>query len=162
MDHPYLEKQRQLIVQVKTMMARHNIDARRLSEILGLSYSHVVGILAGDRWLGGGDKSNVEKFAKFLGVPVLTILVWCNYITAQDCVVSHGVKESLALALRKLELDPSANVLVPSADDWNETPESVQLAFVMMYELYAKRTLLEHAHMELPENTFNKPIPKPE
>ena len=37
MDHPYLEQQRQLIVQVKTLMGRRNIDARQLSEILGLS-----------------------------------------------------------------------------------------------------------------------------
>lgn len=162
MDHPYLEQQRQLIVQVKTLMGRRNIDARQLSEILGLSYSHVVGILAGDRWLGGGNKENVQKFATFLNVPVLQVYVWCGVLSPEDCVVTHVLKEQLALALRKMELDPAVGILAPRQEDWDETPVNVQLAFMMMYETYSKQTLLEHAQMELPDDAFNKPLPKAE
>lgn len=162
MDHPFLEQQRQFIVQVKTAMSRRNIDARQLSETLGISYSHVVGILAGDRQLGAGNTENIRKFAQFLGVPVLQVFVWSGVISPEDCVVNHGLKEQLALSLRKMELDPMGGILAPRQQSWDETPVDVQLAFIMMYELYSRKTLLEHAQVELPPDIYNKPLPDAE
>lgn len=149
---PFSERQKELIRRLRLEMVERHIETKDLAVLLEISYSHATGILSGDRWVGGCDRKTIELIASFLRVPVVQVYFWSDFLKIEDAILTYGLKERLALTLRKMERDPAMAMIAPSQENWDKTPDQVKLSMTLLYEAYASESLLEHARMELPES----------
>ncbi len=130
---------------IEAIRARANelrMDVREVADRVGVSYVYMTSLLSGGRRFGGLDDDKKRALAKFLGLPMVQVLVLCDSLRAEDFAVEQDLGDRLRLSFRKLQMDPVYCVTAPTSEEWEQMPISGKLMLALLYERVADEEII--------------------
>lgn len=155
----FAEQQKQFIVKLSEKMDENGHNIEDLAEAVGVPYSYVIAIKNGMRRIAKAEEATVEKFAKYLNVPVIQVYIWGGFFKPADFINQRSLPDALKSAYARMINDPITMGIVPNEADWNNKKlwsEDAKVAVVRFYEIIAQKLFLEHAEMEMDAETAKK------
>lgn len=148
--------QKAFLQNLAAKMDENNHTIENLADHLNVPYSYIVAIKNGMRRISKAEEATVEKFAHYLDVPVIQVMIWGGAYKPIDFVSRRSLKQGLTSAYSRMANDPIMTSIVPSEQDWNNPKkwsEEAKVTAVLMYEMIAQKLFLKHANMDMDKET---------
>jgi len=110
-------------------------------EALGISYTHLYALRTGAKKVSQLGDEHIAKAARFLGMSRVAAKLSAGQLEVADFFAEPDVaRDFLRPALRYIRSDPEFGPYIPASIEG--LPESLQHAFVMLYERATGRSLI--------------------
>lgn len=110
------------------------VDPKSLHEAFEMQPSYWASILSGGRSIQSMQRKRLLSVAKFLGVPLATVMSLAELLQPEDFMVQQDSGDQLDLAYSKLKADPYWSTFAPSVASWDRMPRDAKVCMILMYE----------------------------
>lgn len=110
------------------------LDPKTLHETFEMQPTYWASILSGGRSIQSMQRKRLLAVAKFLGVPLATVMSLAELLQPEDFMVLQDSGDQLDLAFSKLKADPYWSTFAPSEASWDRTPRDTKVCMLLMYE----------------------------
>ena len=139
-----------LVKMIKKVIIDRGLPDRAIADVMGITVIYWNSLANGNRQIRSLGKEKLQMVAEFLGLPLIQVYNLADFFTPEDFVYKKDLDEQLWLSIEKMGSDPTWAGYIPKPDEWAQTPLSVRLTMVLLYEQLSGRQLLAKAEIELP------------
>lgn len=139
-----------LVKMIKKVIIDRGLPDREIADVMGITVIYWNSLANGNRQIRSLGKEKLQLVADFLGLPLIQVYNLADFFSPQDFVYKKDLDEQLWLSIEKMGSDPTWAGYIPKQDEWEQTPLSVRMTMVLLYEQLSGRQLLAKAEIELP------------
>ena len=139
-----------LVKMIKKVIVDRGLPDREIADVMGITVIYWNSLANGNRQIRSLGKEKLQLVADFLGLPLIQVYNLADFFTPEDFVYKKDLDEQLWLSIEKMGSDPTWAGYIPKKEEWEQTPLSVRMTMVLLYEQLSGRQLLAKAEIELP------------
>lgn len=122
------------------------MGATEFATMIGMSPSYTSSLLNGSRPWDGTDRKTKEKVAKFLGIPLISVLMLAGIIEPKDFVFDDSIDTSLDNAYGGLKTHPVWGAFCRK-EEWNSLPMNTKILVALLYEAATGNEIIKKSRM---------------
>ena len=131
---------------IRVRAAEQNLSMQEVANTVGMSYIYLTSLLSRTRSFHGLNIDLKRAIGKFLGVPLVQVLIMAEELSIEDFVYEMTRDDRLKLSLKKMRLDPAYASISVSDEAWDATPDEVKICVALLYERVCNDKILEKVH----------------
>lgn len=133
--------------EIRKQMSATGTGPVEVSAIFGLSPSYTNSLLSANRPWDGTDRETKKKIAKFLGVPLISVLMLGGILEPEDFVYDDSIEDSLNNAYGALKSHPTWGSFCKTKAEWNALPLDTRILIALLYEKTMEVEIIKKARM---------------
>ncbi len=133
--------------EVRKKAEEQGISSVDFAGMIGLSPSYTNSLMGGSRPWDGTDRATKLKIAKFLGVPLINVLMLAGIVEPSDFMCDDSIDALLDSAYIAIKSDKTWGGLCPSKEEWASLPSATRILIAILYERATEKEILKKARM---------------
>lgn len=136
-----------LCEEIRRKMDETGVGALEFARLIGLSPSHTNSLMSGGRPWDGTDRVTKEKIAKFLGLPLINVLMLAGIVEPRDFMSDDTLDTSLDNAYSAIKSHPVWGAFCTTKGDWHALPTNARILMALLYEKAMEIEVLQKAQL---------------
>lgn len=132
--------------EIRKKMDATGVGAIEFASLIGLSPSYTSSLMSGSRPWDGTDRDTKIKIAKFLGLPLISVLMLAGIVEPKDFVFDDSIDASLDNAYGGLKAHPVWGAFC-TRREWDPLPLNTKILIALLYESATGVQIVEKARM---------------
>lgn len=133
--------------EIRKKMSATGTGPVEISAIFGLSPSYTNSLLNASRPWDGTDRETKKRIAKFLGVPLISVLMLGGILEPADFVYDDSIDDSLDNAYGALTSHPTWGSFCKTKAEWDALPLDARILIALLYEKTMEVEIIKKARM---------------
>lgn len=132
--------------ELRKKMDASGMGAIEFAALIDLSPSYTSSLMNGSRSWDGTDRETKEKVAKFLGIPLISVLMLAGIVEPKDFVFDDSIAASLDNAYGGLKSHPVWGAFCVR-EEWDRLPLNTKILISLLYEKATGTEIIQKARM---------------
>lgn len=133
--------------EIKKKMTTTGTGPVEVSALFGHSPSYVNSLLNLNRPWDGTPRDTKKKIAKFLGVPLISVLMLGGIVEPEDFIYEDTIEDSLNNAFSAIKSHPTWGSFCKTKTEWNSLPLNARILIALLYEKTMEVEIIQKARM---------------
>lgn len=133
--------------EIKKKMSATGTGPVEVAALFGLSSSYTASLLSLSRPWDGTTRDTKKKIAKFLGVPLISVLMLGGIVEPDDFIYEDTIEDSLNNAFSAIKSHPTWGTFCKTKTEWNSLPLNTRILIALLYEKTMEVEIIQKARM---------------